>query len=185
METCPCASCFECLRQHAATELQQGQAPRCPHCMAPPTSANVLISRNQLELLLDPEDMLIYVRRQVRGGGGGIGTSFRACKLFAQKYLKQICPSVALPPALPLVQMEQLPGMRSCPHCADMVEVADDVDLRMAMCPNVSCGRPLHIEDEAAEQHFHNYSQQEGWKQCPGCNHMVEKVLGCNHMRCR
>lgn len=78
LDHCGCAACFGCLRTHAATEIKPGQQPRCPLCLAAgggaapaaagpaDGSSSMLISRSQLEYLLDAADLLVHDRRQVR-----------------------------------------------------------------------------------------------------------------------
>lgn len=59
------------------------------------------------------------------------------------------------------------------------------MDLLTATCPNRSCGRPLHVEDEAAERAFRKFSQQHRLRKCPHCGATVKKKEGCNHITCR
>lgn len=82
-------------------------------------------------------------------------------------------------------QLEQLLSLRSCPHCGEGLELGPGVDLLTATCPHPRCGRPLHVEDAAAEQAFRRFSSQQKLRECPKCGAMVERVHGCNHMTCR
>ena len=92
-----------------------------------------------------------------------------------------ICiPSLANAPAA-----EQLLSLRSSPHCGEGLELGPGVDLLTATCPHPRCGRPLHVEDAAAEQAFRRFSNQQKFRECPKCGAMVERVHGCNHMTCR
>lgn len=86
LEGCAHTACFDCLRTHAATEVRQGQRPRCPLCMpalarrgaaagaaasraskaaGASSSSQGLISSSQLEVLLEAAELLVLERRQV------------------------------------------------------------------------------------------------------------------------
>jgi len=85
----------------------------------------------------------------------------------------------------PAPQLEQLLSLRSCPHCGEGLELDQGVDLLTATCPHPRCGRRLHVEDAAAEQAFRRYSKQQRYRECPSCGATVERMHGCNHMKCR
>ncbi|KIP11509.1 hypothetical protein PHLGIDRAFT_477035 [Phlebiopsis gigantea 11061_1 CR5-6] len=42
-----------------------------------------------------------------------------------------------------------------------------------------------HPCDTAQDREVLNLAEQEGWKRCPGCSHLVELAYGCYHMTCR
>ncbi len=63
--------------------------------------------------------------------------------------------------------------------------VDPSVDILTATCPNQSCGRSLHIKDDAGDAAFAALREEQGWKPCPKCGFVVHKVAGCNHMTCR
>lgn len=54
----------------------------------------------------------------------------------------------------------------TCSHC------------KAAAHSNLDCSQVL---DEAVLA----LAEQEGWKRCPGCHHLVELSIGCYHMTCR
>lgn len=59
-------------------------------------------------------------------------------------------------------QLDRLVGGRVCPHCEMGVELGPKEDLLAATCP--SCGKPLHVEDKAAEAAFEELQQR--WVGC-------------------
>lgn len=63
--------------------------------------------------------------------------------------------------------------------------------LRCSKCYTRTCGTckeqahaPLPC-DTALDQPILALAEQEGWKRCPGCHHLVELAVGCFHMTCR
>lgn len=50
------------------------------------------------------------------------------------------------------------------------------------------CRQPGHsgvCPEDTEMQSTVALSQRNGWRQCPTCRNMVEKISGCNHMSCR
>ncbi|KAK6818897.1 hypothetical protein PG987_016350 [Apiospora arundinis] len=48
----------------------------------------------------------------------------------------------------------------------------------------VTCGDSEHDGDCNIDEAFQHLASVEGWKKCPHCEAMVEKIEGCNHMEC-
>lgn len=85
------------------------------------------------------------------------------------------CPQAAcrrwIPPRSPGSRL----GYVVCPHC------------RTKVCP--SCREFFHIGWSCSHDHemkrVLQMAKDNNWQRCPHCLHLVEKVDGCNHMRCR
>ncbi|KNZ74579.1 putative E3 ubiquitin-protein ligase ARI5 [Termitomyces sp. J132] len=85
----------------------------------------------------------------------------------------------------------------TCNSCKNsvLVDRADYNGLNEILCP-VGCGHRWCKEcqqkiDHEGPRHFcdsttglHSLSESLGWKQCPGCRTLIEKIKGCNHMAC-
>ena len=87
-----------------------------------------------------------------------------------------------------------------CPTCnkfinLDLVDAQESTELlcicNTALC--VSCKTNSHPGYSCAENRaiiagddalLLEYARREGWKQCPGCNTMIELTVGCNHITC-
>lgn len=58
-------------------------------------------------------------------------------------------------------------------------------------CLSLTCGQckqATHAPRPCDTEHDHevlNLAEQQGWKRCPNCHHLVELSLGCFHMTCR
>lgn len=186
--------CIDCLRRHATIELEQrhGQRPRCPLCMIPGSSAAGaagpswpgparsdsvgLISWQQLDLLLDAKQARLLHAALVRCMMD-VDATVQHCTQWQSNY-SSISPSMD-------AQVERQFNVRRCPHCGEGLEVEAGVDLLTATCPNRTCGRPLHVEDEAAERDFRKFRQRHRLRECPHCGATVKKQEGCNHITCR
>ena len=87
-----------------------------------------------------------------------------------------------------------------CPSCnmfinLDLVDAQESTDL-LCMCGTslcVSCKTVSHPRFTCAENRsiaegddtlLLEHARQEGWKQCPSCNVMIELTHGCNHITC-
>ena len=44
------------------------------------------------------------------------------------------------------------------------------------------CGRDVHPGVDCVDQSLDILAQREGWKACPSCGYMIERVMGCNKM---
>ena len=88
-----------------------------------------------------------------------------------------------------------------CPVCnkfinLDLVDVQESTEL-MCVCETVICiscktaSHPMFTcaENEAViagdDALLLERAREEGWKQCPACNVMIELTHGCNHITCR
>ncbi|KAL7546994.1 hypothetical protein ACHAWF_010310 [Thalassiosira exigua] len=87
-----------------------------------------------------------------------------------------------------------------CPNCnkfinLDLIDAQESTELlcvcSTALC--ISCKSTAHPRFSCAENRaissgdddlLLEMSQRAGWKQCPGCNTMIELAHGCNHMTC-
>jgi hypothetical protein len=113
--------------------------------------------------------------------GGAAGAGGHAANRIGRQQLEVLLEPHHLH-RLEAAQMERDLGVRRCPHCAEGLELDQGVDLLTAVC--YTCGRPVHVEDEAAERAFREYRQQQRFRECARCGATVEKKEGCNHMTC-
>eukprot|EP00887_Chlorella_sp_A99_P005528 scaffold1.g5528.t1 len=71
-----------------------------------------------------------------------------------------------------------------CPHCGKAVCAACGVLWHR----DLSCAEyqalPQELRSEG-DRGLMALAAQKSWKACPGCRNMVEKSMGCNHVRCR
>ncbi|KAI5776900.1 hypothetical protein EDC01DRAFT_593516, partial [Geopyxis carbonaria] len=68
-----------------------------------------------------------------------------------------------------------IPRGSSCPKCRTRVCVRCKAEAHAGAC-----------EQDAHEKAFQSLKEKEGWRACPACARVVEKVFAsCNHMTCR
>ena len=73
---------------------------------------------------------------------------------------------------------EEDQGMVICPECA-LETCAKCQELRDAHVDNEGV---LECPDSLELAEVKEMADQEKWRQCPGCRHLVEKIDGCNHI---
>jgi hypothetical protein len=84
-----------------------------------------------------------------------------------------------------------------CPtkECSTFVGADSSFKSQHVPCPACQkvlckwCRRPMHkgspcVEDEATQQ-LRRTAKSEGWQTCPGCKAVVQRLSGCNSIKCR
>ncbi|KAI1340428.1 hypothetical protein F5Y15DRAFT_380746 [Xylariaceae sp. FL0016] len=64
--------------------------------------------------------------------------------------------------------------LAACPDCQEFICTKCEGSLHDGPCPV-----------DSANQQLEKLARENGWGRCPGCQNMVEKNGGCNHMICR
>ncbi|KAG8964410.1 hypothetical protein FRC03_001811 [Tulasnella sp. 419] len=160
--------CLECIKQYITTELDRGREGnvvfpiRCPEC-----------SWGEWEI---PDDTAVKVLEAEHY------ERWHFQKLF-EKTNKYYCPN---------------------PHCSTLLDPTDEGETRTkkAQCPlcrkrlcipcrsldheGMSCSKNMRTQRrKGIEGAAVKLARQRGWRRCPKCEVIVERISGCDHMTCK
>ena len=155
---CGCVYCKECLNAHFRSGLAN-KASYPPVCCGPIDIAAV-------QGFLDDENMLRYHNSSDEfAADRPIYCANQEC---AQEFIGDGA----------RVGIQDNRGMMICPQCA-LETCATCRELRDAHADNDGV---LECPDSLELAEVKEMADQESWRRCPGCRHLVEKMDGCDHM---
>ncbi|KDQ58690.1 hypothetical protein JAAARDRAFT_34527 [Jaapia argillacea MUCL 33604] len=162
-QNCSHLFCRDCERGYIRSKLEDGRFPIfCPTCMAAndknPAGEHGVITEDLVQQIgLTEKEYAKFEEYQL--AEFSVILHCRRCKntLFVDKQELQATTTIVCP----------LPGCAHvwCKSCSQTIE-----------------GDAKHSCDGSSE--LKHLAQEKGWKYCPGCQTLIEKNLGCNHMTC-
>lgn len=167
--------CFSCMNQHVEVKLLNGMLPKCPHegCNSElkiETSRKFLTPKLIEIMSLRLEEASIPVTEKIY-------CPYPDCSALMSKsevleYSKRTLFGTA----------ERL-GVRKCSKCENLF----CINCKVPWHSNTSCldYKRRNPYPPAADAKLKTLADENLWRQCVKCNHMIELESGCYHMTCR
>jgi hypothetical protein len=157
---CGCLYCVECLNAHFRSGLanRASYPPRCCGSQA----IDITVAQG----FLDDNNIIRYHSVQEEFSA--------ALPLYCAR---KDCGTTFIGDAAP-INLQGNETMVFCPECA-LETCAKCRELRGAHVDNEGV---LACPDSLALANVKEMAEEENWRRCPGCRHLVEKIDGCDHM---
>jgi hypothetical protein len=152
--------CFSCMAKHVEVKLTtQDGVPKCPDRWC-----NSELTKNECEKFLSSKWLEIFIKR------------VEEAKI---PYSKRVyCPYYN---CSALMHRDECPEARTeCQECHRLICIECGVPWHMGM----SC-QEYTSQLCAADAELHLLAENNQWKRCPECKHMIELSEGCMEMACR
>ncbi|KAF7153239.1 hypothetical protein RHSIM_Rhsim01G0220400 [Rhododendron simsii] len=167
--------CFSCMKQHVEVKLLNGMLPKCPH-----EGCNSELKIETSRKFLTPKLIEIMSQRLEEASipvTEKIYCPYPDCSALMSKsevleYSKRTLFGTA----------ERL-GVRKCSKCENLF----CIDCKVPWHSNTSCldYKRRNPYPPAADAKLKILADENLWRQCVKCNHMIELESGCYHMTCR
>ncbi|KAL3616412.1 hypothetical protein CASFOL_039802 [Castilleja foliolosa] len=155
--------CFSCMSKHVQFKLHQGSLPKCPH-----ENCTSELEVDSCKKFLNPELFGILSQR------------VKEASIPAED--KIYCP---FPKCSALFSKTELRGSRAyekCPRCSGYFCINCKVPWHNNMnCFEFKRLNPFPLKEEKKLKVLAN---QNRWRECPKCKHMISLGEGCYHMTC-
>ncbi|XP_058203296.1 E3 ubiquitin-protein ligase RSL1-like [Rhododendron vialii] len=166
--------CFSCMKQHVEVKLLNGMLPKCPH-----EGCNSELKIETSRKFLTPKLIEIMSQRLEEASipvTEKIYCPYPDCSALMSKsevleYSKRT-----------LFGTERL-GVRKCSKCEKLF----CINCKVPWHSNTSCldYKSRNPYPPAADAKLKTLADENLWRQCVKCNHMIELESGCYHMTCR
>ncbi|KAL0735635.1 hypothetical protein Bca4012_011845 [Brassica carinata] len=158
--------CVECMKQYVEAMLLEGRVPRCPHyqCESKPTLRS-------FASLLTPKLKKMWEQKIQEG----------SIPVLDRVY----CPDATCSALMSVSELSKSTNghMVCCFKCSKPF----CVNCKVPWHNNMSCGdyKSLGPNPTTNDMMLKTLANQMMWRQCGKCQHMIERVAGCNRVTCR
>ncbi|KAL6875668.1 hypothetical protein ACP4OV_013181 [Aristida adscensionis] len=176
IEGCAHRFCFSCMKEHVKVKLLNGMLPACPHdgCTTKLTveGSKVFLSPQLLDIMVErikegqiPPTQKIYCPYPKCSALMSLGELINPMQESSSKHT-----------------IADAATLRKCLKCRGSFCIRCKVPWHYRMtCYDYRRRHPHARPDDARLQ---NLAQQQLWRQCVRCKHMIELAEGCYHMTC-
>ncbi|KAF5200018.1 E3 ubiquitin-protein ligase dbl4 [Thalictrum thalictroides] len=173
VDVCMHRYCFSCMKQHMEVKILQGVIPECPHegCK---NTLSLAGSRKFLKPNL-VETMSQLLKEASVPVTEKVYCPYPKCSTLMSK-------SEALEYANKFMAADRS-VVRKCVNCHGLF----CIDCKVPWHSTMSCKefKASNLSARVEEAKLKNLANQNLWRQCVKCNHMIELAEGCYHMTCR
>lgn len=165
IDQCGHMFCSECVKRHIEVSLLQGSLITCPsyRCKSKLTYGSCVN-------ILTPKVKEMWIQRM---GEDSIPVTDRV-----------YCPNPTCSALMSVTELDQLTGSkRCCVKCGESF----CIKCKVPWHDNLSCKRykKLHSNRTTNDKQLNELANQESWRQCSKCKHMIELTQGCVRVICR
>ncbi|PIA38657.1 hypothetical protein AQUCO_02700111v1 [Aquilegia coerulea] len=173
VDNCMHRYCFSCMKQHMEVKVLQGVIPGCPH-----EGCKYTLSLDGARKFLKPnlvETMTQLVKEASVPVTEKVYCPYPKCSTLMSK-------SEALEYANKFMAADRS-VVRKCVKCHGLF----CIDCKVPWHSTMSCKdfKASNLSARVEEAKLKSLANQNLWRQCVKCNHMIELAEGCYHMTCR